>query len=353
MPTGTETYSSAVIEELVSRGRFELVLYLRPADRASPAWIGARVVRSGPPRMWSHLGLGREVALSPPGALFVPAHVMPVVCRPPAVVTVHDLGHRAHPRGHTWKQVRYLEWSTRSHVRRARVLVADSEATRRDLHRWYGRSHGVVVAPLGVDGRFAPQLEPAKATARRALGVPAGRRYIVHIGTLQPRKNLLALVRAFALLAADHPDLDLVLVGRRGWGSDDPVALAERLGLGSRVRCTGYVPAALLPGVYSGAEVTVLPSLYEGFGLTALESMACGTPVAASARASIPEVVGDAGVLFDPRDAGAIALAVRTLLEDADLRARLAGAGVERAARFTWTACAAAIESAVDQAMSD
>jgi glycosyltransferase involved in cell wall biosynthesis len=277
---------------------------------------------------------------------------MPVFTHVPCVVTVHDLGHRVHPAGHTWSQVRYLEWTTRRHVRLASALVADSESTRADLVRLYAvHPDRVFVAPLGVGKAFRPADATGVALARDALLVEPGRRYFIHIGTNQPRKNLERLVAAFGRIAGLHPDVDLVLAGRDGWGHSDPLGAARRAGIERRVRRVGYLPREHLAGAYSGALATVVPSLYEGFGLTALEAMACGSPVIAAQASSLPEVVGDAGILVDPLDVGDLALAMGLVAADQALAGRLSAAGRERAGAFTWSRCADRVEDAIASAL--
>ncbi len=349
-PTGTEVYAREVICHLVRVGAHRVRLYARQPLRDSVA-EHAEVTVLGCRRLWTHRCLRHEVARRAPDVLFVPAHVLPVGLRVPAVVTVHDLGHRVCRRCHTWCQWLYLEWSARYHVRRARFLVADSEATRRDLERWYGADgHRVVVVHLGVSRHFEPAEPGAVAALKAELGLPADAEYIAHVGTVQPRKNLERLVAAFARCAASRPRLWLVLVGRQGWGGARPLATAQRLGVGSRVRWLGYLSQDRLPALYSGAVITAFPSLYEGFGLPALEAMACGGVVAASDVSSLPEVVGDGGVFFDPTDVASIASQLERLLEDAPLRAELSWRGRERARGFTWERCADQVQSVLERA---
>jgi glycosyltransferase involved in cell wall biosynthesis len=161
--------------------------------------------------------------------------------------------------------------------------------------------------------------------------------YILFVGTFEPRKNISGLLEAYHLLRQDGPDLPpLVIVGRRGWLYDGIFAKIETLDLADHVIWLEDAPESDLPAIYNGADVAVLPSYYEGFGLTALEAMACGTPVVATNRSSLPEVVGDAGLLIDPYDPADIAAAIRRILEDSALRDRLRSAGPARAATFTW-----------------
>lgn len=352
--TGTERYAREVVVRLAAMGGARWRLYARPGAAGLPA--GAEARRLGPARVWTHLGLGREVALRPPDLLYVPAHVLPLPCRPRAVATVHDVGFRLHPEAHPPGRRLYLEWSTRRHVRIAARLVVDSRSTARDLERLYGADPArIAVAPLGVDAPAVPPDAADVAALRARLGLPPGARYVLHVGTLQPRKNLARLVGAMARLAPDRPELHLVLAGGPGWGGTraDLAARALRAGIGGRVHLAGYVAEADLPALYGGAAVVAVPSLHEGFGLPALEAMAHGVPVALASGSSLPEVGGDAARYFPPEDEGAMAAALAGLLDDAGLAAALAAAGRVRAASFTWDATAARVREALDAALGE
>ncbi len=351
-PTGTETYSTEVIGALAALDEHDLRLYLRQEPLGhTPQNVEARLLPA--PRLWTHTRLAVEVALHPPDVLFVPAHVLPFMCRPPAVVTVHDLGHRTYPRAHTLGQRLYLEVSARRHVQRADMLIVDSVATKTDLQNLYGAPpNKIAVAHLGVDPSMGPAAPHVVKEVCRKHGLEADRPYVLHVGTIQPRKNLSLLIEAFAEAARDSvdgPEL-LVLAGARGWGDCDPIRHAFQCGIADRVRELGYVARDELSALYSGALAAVVPSLYEGFGLTALEAMACGTPVAASNASSLPEVVGDAGLLFDSRSVVECASALRRLASEPDLRSRLRSAGLERAGQFTWRRCARAVMAALERA---
>ena len=348
--TGTERYATEVIRHLVALTSHRVRLYLRehpvetPPPRADQRYLPGR-------RAWTHTRLFGEMWRHSPDVLFVPAHVLPVVLPCPSVVTVHDLGYLVFPDAHPRRQRIYLDWTTRHHVRHATRIVADSAATADDLvTRYRADPARLSVIHLGVDDgiRRAP---PASVDALRArLGLATERPYLLHVGTLQPRKNLARLLQAFQRVAAARADLDLVVAGSAGWGDEDLPGVAEGLGLARRVHFSGYVPRSDLPALYSGAVALVHPSLYEGFGLTLLEAMACGTPVLASGTSSLPEVVGDAGLLFDPLDVGGMAAAIARVVGDADLRARLGDLGRQRACAFTWERCAAATLRVLEEA---
>ncbi|HHH42026.1 MAG TPA: glycosyltransferase family 1 protein, partial [Chloroflexi bacterium] len=279
--------------------------------------------------------------------LFVPAHVLPLWTRPPALVTVHDLGYRYFPEAHPLGQRWYLEWSTRHNARRATIILADSEATRADLIRHYGTDPDrIVVAYPGLDPTLAPARDPqriARTLARYGIRRP----YLLYLGTLQPRKNLVRLVEAFARLQSrldpDDRGLSLVLAGRRGWLYDGLFRRVRTLGLEGRVLFPGYVDDADKAALLSGALAFVFPSLYEGFGFPVLEAQVCGTPVVCSDRSSLPEVAGDAALLVDPMDVEALAAALYRVVTEPGLRATLIERGWANVRRFSWESCAQAV----------
>jgi glycosyltransferase involved in cell wall biosynthesis len=347
--TGTENYSLNLIRELVSQRQdssFRLYFNQAPAPGLFPEGSQLRVIPF--PRLWTHLRLSLEMLSSPPDLLFVPSHVLPLAHPRRSVVTVHDLGYHYYPEAHTPFQNLYLRWSTRYNARTATRVLADSEATRRDLVRYYGipREKIVVVYP-GRDETLAPVAESETRTnlcARYGVRAP----YLLYVGTLHPRKNLVRLVQAFASLlsslsstALDLADsLQLVLAGQKGWLYEEIFAQVRKLGLAERVVLTGYVPDADLASLLSGALAFVYPSLYEGFGLPVLEAMTCGIPVVCSDVSSLPEVAGDAALYVDPLDAGGMTEALYQISVDAGLRQTLVWRGFQQMQRFSWRRCA-------------
>jgi glycosyltransferase involved in cell wall biosynthesis len=351
--TGTEAYSLHAIRQLVAVGaahRFRLYFNTAPAADLIPMGENGELRVIPFPRLWTQLRLSAEMAMHAPDALWVPSHVLPLVHPRHSLVTVHDLGHRYWPGAHTARQRWYLEWSARYHARTAAHLFADSRATRDDLVRIYGiEPSRITVAYLGVDPALqrVEDAEQVKHVCRR-YGISGP--YLLYVGTLQPRKNLVRLLDAFSELRKLTPGpLQLVLAGRRGWLYQGILARVEELGLGQNVVLTGYVPDADLPALYSGATLFVLPSLYEGFAMPVLEAMACGAPVACSNVSSLPEVAGDAALLFDPRSVDGMVAAFRHALEDAELRATLSLLGKERAQQFTWERCARQVLRVLEQ----
>jgi glycosyltransferase involved in cell wall biosynthesis len=252
-----------------------------------------------------------------------------------SVVSFMDLSFLRFPRAFNRGNRLYLTTMAHAAVRRADHLLTISEHTRQELLRLLGAApERVSVTYCGVDAAFQP-LDEADVRAFRARhNLPD--RFLLYLGTLEPRKNVPRLLEAYARLRRRGAAPPLVLAGARGWGRDDLDARVRALGLGDAVRLLGYVPPPELPLCYNAADVFVYPSLYEGFGLPPLEALACGTPVVASNTSSLPETLGDAALLVDPRDPAALADAVGTALADAPLRARLRAAGLERTRRFTW-----------------
>jgi len=294
--------------------------------------------------LWQRLRLPLPIQwLTGPLDLFhSPDFVLPPLGRTPAVLTVHDLSFLRVPECFVPGFREYLEGAVSRAVGRARFILADSFSTRQDLIDLLAvEPERVAVVYPGVEPRFAPIEDPAILNPVRArYGLPP--RFVLGLSTLQPRKNFAGLADAFArLLAArgDEPgfaDLQLVIGGGKGWMYEEAMARVERSGLGRRIRFLGFVDDADLPALYNLASVFAFPSWYEGFGVPLLEAMACGTPVVAADNSSLPEVVGDAGLLVNAGDAEALAVALARLLSEEDLRAELTAAGQGRARRFTW-----------------
>ncbi len=347
--TGTETYSLHLIRELLALAqehRFRLYFNRAPAPGLFADRAELRILPF--PRLWTHIRLSWEMLTQPPDLLFVPSHVLPLVHPARSVVTIHDLGYLYYPQAHTLSQNLYLRWSTRYNARQASRILADSEATRQDLiHRYGIPADKIVRVYPGRDESLAPVTNPAVLSmVRERYGVRGP--YLLYIGTLHPRKNLVRLIQAFAsllqsLTSSSQPpaaDLRLVLAGQKGWLVDDILAQVRRLKLQDRVIMTGYVPDTDLPALLSGALAFVFPSLYEGFGLPVLEAMACGTPVVCSNTSSLPEVAGEAALLVDPLDTEALAQALEQVVTDGALRQRLVERGFDQVQRFSWRRCA-------------
>lgn len=291
-----------------------------------------------------------------------PDFVLPPTAGTPAILTVHDLSFLQVPQYFVPEFRRYLRRAVARAVRKARLVLADSQSTRKDLLELLGVApERVSVLLPGVESRFRRVLDQRVLSAtRQRYGLPG--RFILGLGTLQPRKNFEGLVEAFSLLvrsngsAPESNDMHLVIAGGKGWMHDEVLRAVERSGLERRIRLCGFVQDDDLPALYSLAEIFAFPSWYEGFGLPVLEAMACGTPVVAADNSSLPEVVGDAGILVPAGEPAALAEALSAVLGDTGLRGDLEAAGLDRVRRFTWESAAQQLlreyESVTDNGLS-
>jgi glycosyltransferase involved in cell wall biosynthesis len=337
--TGTERYALEIIRALVAADpEQQYVLYFNqpPPDGLLPRSKGVRWRVMPSRRFWTLGRLSLEMAQRPPDVLFVPAHSLPPILPRASVATVHDLGYVHFPGEHPPATLLLRRLSNRWSARRATRVIAISGATRDDLVQHDGvPSARISVVHHGRAPWFQPVTDHEHLAAIQAR-YQVDRPYFLFVGTLQPRKNLERLLAAFDQFAATHPDTLLALVGAIGWQSERLEQALAKVRARDRVRLLGYVQDDELPALYSGALALAFPSLYEGFGLPALEAMACGTPVLTSNTSSMPEVVGQAGLLVDPLNVGAIAAGLTRLADDPELRRTLSERGQQRAGLFTW-----------------
>jgi glycosyltransferase involved in cell wall biosynthesis len=261
--------------------------------------------------------------------------------RGPAVVTVHDLSWLHYPETQPAARVREMNRLMPATMKAAAHILVCSEFIRKEVIAHFGvREDRITTTLLGVAKEFKPRDADQCAPVLTRYGLHFGR-YILAVATLEPRKNLGTMIAAFAQLPeATRRQYPLVIVGMRGWGDNLVSNSLRKMIACGEVRLTGYVPQKDLPSLYAGARLFAYPSLYEGFGLPPLEAMACGVPVIVSNRASLPEVVGNAGMLVDPLDDVGIARYMRALIEDDVLHQSLATAGLQRSLSFTWRKCA-------------
>lgn len=284
---------------------------------------------------WQQLQVPLRAHRAHPDLLHVPGFDAPLWHVAPTVLTCHDLIGALFPANlppisrFYWS--RWLPFS----LRFADAIIADSHATRRDIERLTSIPPArIQVVHLAVDGRFAPQAVEQIMACRERYHLP--KRFILYVGTIEPRKGIDTLIDAFARLAPKFPALGLVIAGKKGWYWESILSKITAANLEARIHVTGYVEDGDLPALYSAAQVLAFPSRYEGFGLPLLEGMACELPVVCSTAASLPEICGDAGIQVAPDEPDALAAALESILDSPELASHLRQQGTIRAKQFTW-----------------
>jgi len=358
---GLGRYAESLARALVTENPGRFAFFFNQSDSVRPLGgleaVSVRSIRAGykPWRMAVWLGqlagLGFDRLL--PGAELYHAteHLLLPLRHVPSVLTVHDLIFRIFPQHHKRLNYWYLNAAMPLYCRRASAVIAVSQSTKRDLVRLYGLEPArISVVHEAAAPHFTPAPPALVAQVRARYGLPD--RYLLHVGTIEPRKNLKHLLEAVHRLRAKREDVRLVIAGSKGWLYQSFFEGIEELALGDAVVLPGYVPDADLPAVYSGAQLVAVPSLYEGFGLPVLEAMACGAPVVCSHTSSLPEVGGDAAAYFDPTDVDAMADAILTAWRDEALRETMRTNGLARAARFSWTRAAEETLAIYEQVIS-
>jgi glycosyltransferase involved in cell wall biosynthesis len=269
----------------------------------------------------------------------------------PTVLTVHDLIFRHLPAHHKRLNRWYLNLAMPLYCRRASHIITISEHTKRDLVAAYGLApEKTTVVHEAASTSFRPQSSEAISAARSRYGLPE--RYLLFVGTIEPRKNLGRLLSAFETIRSKGLADGLVIAGQRGWLYDAFFAQLEESPARDGVILPGYVPGEDLPALYGGALALVFPSVYEGFGLPMLEAMGCGIPVATSNTSSLPEIGGDAAQYFDPLDVASISATLCRLLGDTELQDEMRGRGLARAAAFSWERAAAETRAVYDAVLT-
>jgi len=342
---GLKRYAECLVSELRPLLGDRLCLFQNSLGRCGPlpGWEGHSVVgvrwgyRPWRLAVWlRHLGHWPMDGMLPHASLFhATEHLLPPFDHIPTVLTVHDLIFQRFPQYHKAFNYRYLCATMPIYCRKATAIIAVSEATKSDLQEFYSIAPAkITVIPEAAAPHFVPQMPRRIQAVKRRYGLPP--RYVLCVGTIEPRKNLTRLVDACGPLLAQNLIDGLVLVGRKGWLYEGFFRHLNTLPWHDKVILPGYVADADLPAVYAGALVTVQPSLCEGFGLPVLEAMASGSPVCASKVSSLPEVGGDAARYFAPENTEEISEVLCEVLLDADLRQSIRQRGLARAALFSW-----------------
>jgi len=338
-----------------------------PINLPTGKFIGNGKLHGKRPFLWTQLGLALEMLRRPPDILFVPSHALPFICPKNSFVTIHDIGFERFPESYHWLARLYHELVTRFALTRAKKVITISEFSKNELVSFYHADPEKIAAILiAYDNlRFHANLDLVKKEvvlekyfprSEKSELHPNDAKYILYVGRLEKKKNILTLIKAFELLSkiynlpprggilfAGQPmTYNLVLAGYPAFGFDEIRKTVQDSPVRDRIKVLDYVPSDDLPYLMSGASVFVFPSLYEGFGIPILEAMAVGTPVVCSDIPSLKEVGGQAALFANPQSPEDFALNIHQVLTDQNLRETLINRGLEQVKKFSWAKTAKA-----------
>ena len=342
--TGNEVYVRSLLRNFAALDHeSEFVTYFSAEDAWQ--WTAERFqARQVSPNPFVRLGVELPMRLrrDRPDLLHV-QYTAPLACPVPVVVSVHDVSYLVHPEYFPRSRALQLRLTVARTIRSATRILTGSDFSRDSIIDAYGEACAgkIVVVPNAAASGLRPiSRENASASVRQRFGIVAP--FVLSVGDLQPRKNQIGLIRAFAQLVRAYPQLahNLVLAGKDTWFSPKVRDAARHSGVADRIQFAGFVSDEDLLHLYNACDLFVFPSFYEGFGLPVLEAMACGRAVCCSRTSAMPEVADGAGIMFDPYSSSEMVRAMADLLRDAELRARMERLGLQRAARFNWRATA-------------
>ncbi|MDD2485280.1 MAG: glycosyltransferase family 1 protein [bacterium] len=301
--------------------------------------------------IWEQMVLPSFIRRLKADILHAPGFVLPLAAMIPSVLTIFDMTFFSHSDKHEFMKQVYFKHFIPPSAKKANIVITISHSAAAEIERYLGIDERKIrVTHLAADRVFHPRAPEAVKQTLRSLGIPD--RYILSVGTLEPRKNIPLLLSAYAELPDDlRSSYPLVLVGKEGWGRENLQHKAETLGISRHLFFTGYLTDNQLADLYAAAALFIYPSLYEGFGLPVLEAMASGIPVLTSCVSSMPEVAGKAALLVNPHDPASIATGIVTVLTDSALAERMIARGLERALQFSWEKTAAETFEAYEQAI--
>lgn len=333
--TGVEWYSWHIINSLLKEilKEDEFVLYSREI-------LDCKVKNKVIPRtrLWTLWGLSKEIWKNPPDVLFVPSHTLPLKLPKRSVVTIHDVAFRYLRKAYSFFQYHYLNWSTKYAVKHATKIIVPSEATKKDLISFYNcPAEKIEVVPHGFEIPGALHEDVFEnSTVFKYFKITRETKYILFVGRLESKKNLVRLVEAFSKFIKKNEDYKLILAGKRGVGFNEILKIVDKLELMHKVIMPGYITEHEKAALYKYCQIFAFPSLYEGFGLPILEAFYYEKPVVCSNVSSIPEVGGDAVKYVDPYDSDSIAEGLASLGEGGDYVEELIKKGKTRLSEFSW-----------------
>ena len=346
--TGVESYSRHIIDNVLLQisSDDEVVLYTRKKlelkNIKADERIKQKVIRSK--RLWTLLGLSREIKREKPDVLFVPSHTFPMVLPERSVITIHDVAFRSLRKSYSFFQYHYLNWSTKFAVKKATKIIVPSQATKKDLiHFFKCPEEKIVVIPHGFS---PPEISPlhkkknGEVKIPEYFGIDDRTSYVLFVGRLESKKNLINLVRAFRDFSEIHSEFKLILAGKRGVGFKEIFKTTSELRLFDKVIMPGYINAEEKDFLFKHCFMFAFPSLYEGFGLPVLESFYYEKPVLISNVSSLPEVGKDAATYVDPYDAESIFEGMQKIFSDENYAKTKGMKGVKYLREFTWETAA-------------
>lgn len=290
--------------------------------------------------LWDYFKIPIEFSIGEVDIIHIMDFLIPKIRKAKLIVTIHDISSILFPQWHTRYTKRWVRNRIHLAKEKADRIIVDSIHTKKDLVQTLGVSEDLITVIYGGVGEQFQPIKDQEILKRVKKRCRIRDKYLLFLGTLEPRKNIPGLIRAFHKIKNRFSDYQLVIAGKKGWKFQEIFKTVEELKLEDRVIFTGYLPEEDIPSLYSGAELFVYPTLYEGFGFPPLEDMACGTPVITSNLSSLPEVVGEAGILIDPNDIDELSQAMESVLSDENLKRELRAKGLRQAAKFSWEKCA-------------
>ncbi len=318
--------------------RFNIYLKNKPKNFLPEQTKNFRYITVPGPIAWSQIFLPLYLNTHRPDDIFLsPAHYSPRSLRSPLIVTIHDLSYFYYPDEFLKKDLYKLTNWTKDSITKAKKIIAVSKTTKKDILKFYNvPEEKVSVIYNGYEKNDTNENKDDNTNT----DLSDLKKYILYVGTIQPRKNLTTLIEAFAKFHTEQPDYKLIIVGRKGWLYEEIFNKVKEMNVEDSVIFTGYLPDSTVKKLYKDAFCFVLPSLYEGFGLPVLEAMSMGCPVIASFSSSLPEIGGEACLYFDPKNPAELTEKMNTLLQSSELRAELIQKGKERVKEFSWETCA-------------
>lgn len=289
--------------------------------------------------LFNYLHLPIDFFLPPTDIVHCTCYLTPISKRSKSIVTIYDLTPLLFPEFHVEHIKKVIFKGLLNSVCKVDKIIAISESTKKDVMRLFHIPEDKIEVIYGAADEIYHPIEDPEILKQVRAKYKIPHKFILFVGIIEPRKNIARLIQAFSILKKKF-EHKLVIVGRKGWLYDEIFAQVRRSHLGEEVIFTGYVPREDLPALYSATELFIYPSLYEGFGLPPLEAMACGTPVITSNVSSLPEVMGEAGILIDPNNVDELSRAIDSVLSDENLREELREKGLRQAKKFSWERCA-------------